>query len=108
MKQKRLTWLRYYILSFFVPQDLDTINVGEEWFLWIDPGSGDIVKDVLTILYLTISKLCPNVRIHQHLQGVEVIESANIPKRLWVWHAQMARNSAVQMEPTKHKVQGFL
>ena len=97
MKRKKLSWLGYHALSLLVSQDRDMINVEEDSLLWIDPDSGDIVKDGLTIAYLIFSKLRPNVRIDIYKE-LKLLKEQTHPKDFgydmikWLGTMQRKRN----------------
>ena len=91
--KRKLICLAHHALKLIISKDCPMININDQYFLWIDPISGDIMKDGLTVLYLVFNKLCENTFI-------KVYNKVNIPKektysqKKWVQYDQVAEHNA--------------
>jgi hypothetical protein len=64
MKRKRSTWLAYQLLQMVDTNSKDQIINNRDQFTWTDPDSGETVKDGMTVLFLMLQYLRPNIRIN--------------------------------------------
>ena len=51
IQRKRSTWLAHQSLQMLIPSAREQIEIDRDQYTWVDPDSGETVKDGMTVLY---------------------------------------------------------
>ena len=92
MQRKRSTWLAHQSLSMLIRTAREQIEVDRDQYTWVDPDSGETIKDGMTVLWLILQHLRPNIRINifNELKRIREIDPQAYGYDIAKWISAMA------------------
>ena len=112
MQRKRSTWLAHQSLQMLIPSAREQIEVDRDQYTWVDPDSGETVKDGMTVLYLILQHLRPNIRINvfNELKKIREIRPQTFGYDVGKWLSAMAtaRLSIISKAPQMYPDEMYL
>jgi hypothetical protein len=91
-QRKQSAWLAYQILAMLTDDAREQIEVDRDQYIWIDPISGETIKDGFAVLHPVLQHLCPNVRLNvfNELKKIKAIITKDYGYDMAKWLSAMS------------------
>ena len=83
-------------MTLLTKQLQDQIAHHKEEYEWYDEEMGDMVMDILTVVALIMSKMCPDIKqnVFQQLRRIKDVKPVNFQYNLNQWSSKMESTRA--------------